>query len=247
MNNGHNLLPLLYTMDDDYGWSQGMRAISHALLAQELAPTTILELGCGSGQFLHELRRQQPQAQLVGSDLNPAALSHAQHRTSGAVALTQADLAHLPFADQHFALVLAFDVYDQHGVQLHEALAESLRVLCAGGLLMLRVSAHSWLEGAHDRAFNTGRRYHAQEVVDALRVAHFTIKRVTYANSLLAPVVIPVRLLQRWGAVGLTTDLYTDSRANKALATALRWEAQWLQQHNLPFGISLYILARKST
>ena len=224
-----------------------MRTISHALLAQALAPTTILELGCGSGQFLHELHQQQPQAQLVGSDLNPAALSHAQGRNGGSVALTQADLAHLPIADQHFALVIAFDVYDQRGVQLDEALAESRRVLRTGGLLMLRVSAHPWLAGAHDRAFNTGRRYHAREVVDALCTAHFTIQRVTYANSILAPAVIPLRLLQRWGVVGLTADLYTDSRANQALATALRWEARWLQQHNLPFGISLYILARKST
>lgn len=234
-------------MDEDYGWSQGMRAISHALLAEQLPPTTILELGCGSGQFLHELHQQQPQAQLVGSDLNPAALSHAQQRTGGVVTLTQADLAHLPFADQHFALVLAFDVYDQRRVQLHEALTESWRVLHARGLLMLRVSAHPWLQGAHDHAFNTGRRYHLREVVDALHAAHFTLQRVTYANSILAPVVIPLRLLQRWGVIGLAADLYTDSRANQALATALRWEAHWLQQHNLPFGISLYILARKST
>lgn len=237
---------MLYTMDDEYGWSQGMRAISHALLAQELPPTTILELGCGSGQFLHELRRQQPQAQLVGSDLNPSALSHAQCRNGKAVALTQADLAHLPFADQRFALVIAFDVYDQHGVQLDEALAESRRVLCTGGLLMLRVSAHPWLAGAHDRAFNTGRRYRAHEVVDALRVAHFSPQRVTYANSILAPVVMLLRLLQRWGVVGLAADLYTDSRTNQVLATALRWEARWLQHYNLPFGISLYVLARKS-
>ncbi len=198
-----------------------MRAINHALLTEpRAAAKAILELGCGSGRFLHELAQRQPQAQLLGTDINPHALGHAQQQST-AIALTQADLAHLPFADQSVDLITAFDVYDQSGVYLHGALAESRRVLRNGGLLLLRLSAHRWLEGAHDRAFNTGQRYGRREALKALHRARFNLLRVTYANLLLAPAVIPLRLLQRWGWLKLTTDLYTDSLANRALATAL--------------------------
>lgn len=224
-----------------------MRRINHALLAGQVAPTaTILELGCGSGQFLAELTRQHPLAHIVGLDLNGQALSHAHQRRTTSGALTQADLLALPFADQSVDLVAAFDVYDQAAVALHDALTESRRVLRQGGLLILRLSAHPWLEGAHDRAFNTGQRYRAQEVVRALQGVQFAVDRVTYANTLFAPLVIPLRLGQRWGFVGLSTHLYTATWANQALAAALQWEAQWLRTHNLPFGISLYVLARKS-
>ena len=33
-----NLLPLLYAMDQEHGWSQGMRAITHALLGATRLP-----------------------------------------------------------------------------------------------------------------------------------------------------------------------------------------------------------------
>jgi len=247
LSSAQNLLPLLYAIDEEYGWSQGMRAINHALLASHIGPgATILEIGCGSGQFLAELAQRQPLAQVVGLDLNGQALRHAQQRAVTNSALMQANLLALPIADQSIDLVTAFDVYDQAAVALVAALAESRRILRSTGLLLLRVSAYPWLEGAHDRAFNTGQRYQAQEVVTALRAVGFTILRVTYANTLFAPLVIPLRLGQRWGLVGLTPQLYTDTGANRALAAALDWEAQWLHHHNLPFGISLYVLARKS-
>lgn len=247
MSSDQNLLPLLYAIDEEYGWSQGMRAINHVLLTPHIGPgATILEIGCGSGQFLAELTQRHPLTQVVGLDLNGQALSHAHQRTTNNGALTQADLLALPFADQSVDLVAAFDVYDQAAVALHDALTESWRVLRQGGRLILRLSAHPWLEGAHDRAFNTGQRYRAQEVVAALRAVGFTILRATYANTLFAPLVVPLRLGQRWGLVGLSPQLYTDSWANRALAAALHWEAQWLRTHHLPFGISLYVLARKS-
>lgn len=247
MSSNQNLLPLLYAIDEEYGWSQGMRAINHVLLPSHLDPgAIILEIGCGSGQFLAELMQRQPLAQVVGLDLNGQALSHAQQRTAANSALIQANLLALPFADQRVDLVAAFDVYDQAAVALVDALAESRRILRNNGRLLLRVSAHPWLEGAHDRAFNTGQRYQAQAVVAALRAVGFTILRVTYANTLFAPLVIPLRLGQRWGLIGLTPQLYTDTWANRALAAALHWEAQWLRTHHLPFGISLYVLARKS-
>ncbi len=231
-----------------------MRAISHALLADELAkPLTILELGCGSGTFLQEIARARQQDLLIGTDRHPLALAHASHVLAEqpenvylpAVQFVQSDLHQLPFADQRFRLLLAFDVYDQKGVDLALALQESYRVLQREGQLLLRVSAYPWLMSVHDTAFNTGQRFRRQTLVAALQRAGFSPVRITYANTLLAPAVILLRLLQRWSFLPHSSALYTDSRANRLLATLLHGEARWLRHHNLPGGISLYVQARK--
>jgi len=94
-------------------------------------------------------------------------------------------------------------------------------------------------------AFNTGRRYARHELVNALDAVGFTPIRITYANALLAPGIVPVRLLQRWGILPFNEAHYTEPLANRLLALILQAEAQWLQSHNFEFGVSLYLLAQK--
>src|SRR5690606_1546391 len=125
-------------------------------------------------------------------------------------------------------------------------LAECHRLLLPRGLLLLRVSAHAWLTGSHDAAFNTGHRYSRAELNHALRQSGFQIVRATYANMLLALPVGWVRLLQRWQLLPLLPTLYRHSPANSLFYAVLRREALWMKRHNLPAGLSLYLLARQS-
>jgi SAM-dependent methyltransferase len=263
------LLPELYRTEPDDGWSAGMHAITHALLdgiadGAGLPAGPILEVGCGGGQFLAELCARYPQRAVYGVDLHPLALAHAQARpaapvtdhqsavtgqqsavTSQQSALVQAPLQRLPFPASTFALVLALDSFDQQGVDLAAALAESHRLLCPGGRLLLRVSAHPRLYGAHDRAFHTGRRYTRLELIQALTAAGFALHRVTYANLLLGAPVAIQRLLQRWGLLAWQPGLYTHPAAHEAVALALRLEAHWLHRLNLPIGLSLWAVAER--
>lgn len=232
-----------------------MRAISHALLADALAmPLTILELGCGTGTFLQEVAARSQHGLLVGTDRHPLALAHACHQVAEQpqsadlppVQFVQSDLHQLPFPDQRFRLLLAFDVYDQKGVDLALALQESYRVLQREGQLLLRVSAYPWLMSVHDEAFNTAQRFQRQTLIGALEGAGLSPVRITYANTLLAPAVILLRLLQRWALLPHSSALYTDSLTNRLLAALLHGEAHWLRHHNLPGGISLYVQARRA-
>jgi SAM-dependent methyltransferase len=205
-----------------------------------------LELGCGSGVFNLQLHEAYPERAIFGVDLHPLALSYANAVVAQPPKLARTDLHWLPFPAGIFSAVIALDTFDQQGVNLRAALGESWRVLQAGGMLLVRVSAHAWLQSTHDIAFNTGRRFSKIDLISALQAHGFTALRLTYANALLAPPVIGLRLLQRWGWLPSGEVMYTDPLANRIFAQALRYEAQWLAQRDLPFGISLYAVAVKT-
>jgi hypothetical protein len=118
------------------------------------------------------------------------------------------------------------------------------RVLRPGGLLLVRVSAHPWLWGPHDVAFGTGRRWRLRDLVQHVRQTGLRVERTTYANSLLSPPIVAMRLLQRWGWLRAEQPAEEEGWSNALLQRALYAEAAWLQRHRLPFGISAYVLAR---
>lgn len=241
------MLPLLYAADQSYGWSNGMRAITHALLASVTLPDgPLLEVGCGGGQLLAELQREYSDRLVCGADLHPLALSHAAALLRQPVALAQAALPNLPWEDNRFALLLALDVFDQQGVEMDAALAEAYRLLSPGGALLIRVSAHPWLYGAHDVAFHTGKRYTRAEVDGALKQAGFNVQRLTYANSLLAAPVAAMRLAQRWGILPWQPQVYSQGGLHQVAVRLLHEEAEWLRHADLAFGLSLCAVARKS-
>jgi SAM-dependent methyltransferase len=243
---GH-LLPQLYQADATHWWTSGMRRVSHALLDGVALPGgPVLELGCGAGAFLTELRRRFPERLVLGSDVHPLALAQAGPRTRPGFSMLAADVHHLPLPAGACAAVVALDVLDQHGVYLPGALQEIGRVLSRDGVLLMRVSAFAWLYGPHDVAFGTGQRYTAGQLERTLAGAGLRVERVTYANSLLFAPGAVVRLLQKSGlAAGVDGQMGGDSPFSRQLRDVLAVEARWLRRRNFPAGLSLYAIARK--
>lgn len=239
------LLPLLYDKGKTYGWNAGMSAVMTSLLAHAPLPAhpRILEIGCGSGSMLSALAQMHPAAWVDGLDLHPTALAHTQAMQLPNQGLIQANLHHLPFADESYDLTLALDAFDQGAVDMAQGLSEARRVLRRNGWLALRVSAYAWLHGAHDVAFNTGQRYDRAALEAGVRAAGFSIQRTTFANTLLAPPVIALRLLGRNSASN--DNLYLSPTANRIVQWALQTEAVWLRYADLPLGLSLIVLAQK--
>ncbi|MCB9155645.1 MAG: methyltransferase domain-containing protein [Caldilineaceae bacterium] len=160
--------------------------------------------------------------------LHPAALVNARRRLDISNSLVDANMLALPFPTAAFGAVVALDSFDQQGVKLSLALAESHRVLRPDGLLLLRVSAYEWLHSTHDRAFNTGRRYSSKEVQSVLVQHGFQPVATTYANAMMLLPVAFVRLLQRYHFVPFTAAQYGASQFDELVKAILTMEAHWI-------------------
>lgn len=221
-----------------------MRRIGMNLLGKAALPTgAVVEIGCGGGSFLAELRRWWPGRPVVGLDLRWDALSYARHRQTKL--LIQAHAGHMPLADDHCALVVALDVFDQASVQIAEALPICRSLLRPGGYLLFRVSALAWLSSPHDVAFGTSHRYDASEIRDALEATDLSLVRLTYANSLLLPLTAANRFSQRLGLVDVDSAFWSDGLLSAFCYACLVVEAGLLRRYDLPIGSSLYCLAQR--
>lgn len=227
-------------------WHGGMRAIAAALLdplygaRHDLA---ILDAGCGTGGVVRFLRRY---GQVVGLDYAPEALDPARAVLPGV--LVRGSVLALPFADETFDLVTSFDVLYHQGVPDEApALHEVRRVLRPGGRLLLRLPAYEFLRSKHDRAVHTRRRYTAGTVGRLLQEAGFLVERCSYVNSLLFPIPLVQRLLER--ALPALEQQGSDVAPPAPLLNSLlRWplalEAAWLGLGGgFPAGLSVVCLA----
>jgi hypothetical protein len=130
-------------------------------------------------------------------------------------------------------------------------LREIHRVLKPGGVFLLRVPAHDWLRGEHDRLVHTRHRYSRGEVQSKLSQAGFVVDRLTWANSLLFPPAVAKRLLERTNGSHASAgegepDLWQPpAPLNSLLQGIVGIEALAIPRGlPLPFGLSVLAVAR---
>nr|MBP9945230.1 hypothetical protein [Vicinamibacteria bacterium] len=126
-----------------------------------------------------------------------------------------------------------------------QAVRELARVLKPGGLMLLKAPALKILWGAHDEAVHSRHRYTRGEMEALVRGAGLTLVRSTYANSLLFPVLLSRRfldrLLDRHGSdVALLPPVL-----ERLFGGLLSVEAGLVGWFNLPIGASVFAVARK--
>jgi ubiquinone/menaquinone biosynthesis C-methylase UbiE len=182
----------LYDMEDAHWWFVGKRRIARRLLRNVLPlgdTDRSLDVGCGTGGTLHFLAEG---GLPVGADISPVALSFCQRR--GKPAIVQASAMALPFADQTFSLVTAFDLlYHRQVGDDGAALRECSRVCRRNGSLLVTEPAFEWLRSDHDEVYHGRRRYTVTELVDRVTDAGFRVEKASYANALLFPLILVVR------------------------------------------------------
>jgi SAM-dependent methyltransferase len=238
---------VMAAVEDRHWWYGGMRAIAAALLDPVYGgrrDLRILDAGCGTGGNALFLRRY---GAVVGIDLAAEAVALGGPRLPGVLA--RGSVLEIPFADASFDLVTSFDVlYHRAVADEAEALRETRRVLRPGGRLLIRLPAYEFLRSKHDRAVHTRRRYTAGQARALLRSHGFTVERCSYINSLLFPLPLAQRLIER--ALPALEQQESDLAMPSPLVNeVLRWplaaEAAWLARgRSFPVGLSVICLSR---
>ncbi len=235
----------LHKLEDSYWWFVGRRELVQALIEKWIRTDRvgpILDIGCGTGGNLAFLTRWGP---ATGVDISPIALGLARSRRLPY--LTQASGLALPYADDTFGLVTLFDVlYHRWITNDDHVVNECYRILQPGGWLMVMDSALPAMWSYHDEVFYARQRYSPGELGRMVARGRFSLHKLSYANSLLFPVAMVVRLLERrFPSISDAELKPLPGWLNQALIGVLKLEAKWLRRATFPIGSSVICLAQK--
>ncbi|MCA9772456.1 MAG: class I SAM-dependent methyltransferase [Myxococcales bacterium] len=240
-------------LEENHWWFVSRRAIFFDLLRHILPPQTdrkILDIGCGPGEMLPDLRT-------LGT---PYALEYSAHalrylKTRGFRLMIQASALAIPTPDETFDLVTLFDtmehIDDDRGV-----LREACRVLRRGGHAIITGPAYQFLYSNNDRVAHHVRRYTLGEVRRKATEAGFTVVKLSYINAILfpliAPAVLALKLKQRllpeppeqWKA-NISIGGSTRGPINSLLTAIFSFERHLLKHMNFPVGHSFVCVLRR--
>jgi SAM-dependent methyltransferase len=183
---------------------------------------------------------------VLAVDLSRDAVNTAQGR--GLQTATM-DVTRLAIPDASVDLVVALDVLE-HIEDDRAAVAELLRILRPGAVLLVTVPAYNWLWSSHDVANHHVRRYRRSELRALLRKNGFDVEVCSYVMmSMLLPAAA-VRLLERLPGRQVAAEesevhfMRLPRVVNWALSHVAAWGGYFAGRLWLPFGLSIAAVAR---
>lgn len=240
---------LLREVEDHHFWFVARREVVLKVLRRfvpHTAELNVLEIGCGTGNVLR-CSQQSTRWHLTGMDIHAAALETCREDLN--IPLVAASALDLPFR-QCWDVIGLFDVLEH--IDDDQAVLDGCRAtLHPGGRLALTVPAFPFLWSSFDVTACHRRRYRRKTLVAKLGRAGFEIERATYFMCSLLPLVYVFRKLRdrfRRSSAARSDELPIEVRTpgvvNAPLLGLLRFEGQILQHVDLPFGVSLLVVAR---
>ena len=149
----------------------------------------ILSIGVGMGDDLHILKKYGDN---YITDIDKKALDLIPPNLYKEKRI--ADACNLPFKDNQFDVVVAFDVFE-HINDDKMAAKEANRVLKERGVLIFNVPAFQIVFGSHDRALDHYRRYNMSDVKKLF--GSFKKKEIFYWNSILFLPIFIIKFMRR--------------------------------------------------
>jgi SAM-dependent methyltransferase len=230
--------------EDRHWWYRGRRTVLDGVIADlGLGPgARILDAGCGSGRNMVELARF---GSVTGVELSETSVEIARSRDAGEV--VAGSVLEMPFAESTFDLAVSLDVIEHLEDDLG-ALRELRRTVAPGGALLVTVPAYQWLWSGHDEINHHHRRYTRRALQRVGERAGWKQARTTYFNSLLLPIAIVLRILERFNTK--TTESSLDlwippAPANWLLERPLVLESALISRGvRIPAGLSLLAVFR---
>lgn len=220
----------------DYWWYRARSELLRTIVEPFIGdPATVLDVGSADGPSVGWMRQR---GHRVALDLDFEAL------TPGDVCASALDM---PFGDQSFDLVAAFDVLE-HCEPESRAVEEIARVLRPGGRLLIAVPAYQWAWTTFDRDIGHHRRYTRKRLVRALEAAGLEVQRSTYMFAGTLPMFTAERLVRKARPEPTEPDTglpQISSTAERILMGLCNVDRRILRKRDLPFGSSVVAVATK--
>lgn len=221
-------------------WFVARRAILDSLIRTRIAPrdgARILEAGCGTGGNLTMLARH---GTVDALEYDAQARAIASARGVGRI-----ETGMLPggigFDGASYDLIAILDVLEH--VEEDVASLAALRTrLAEGGRLLLTVPAVPWLWSNHDVIHHHKRRYTRAHLRRVAEAAGLKVEAIGYFNSLLFPLAMAMRIVDRLFGRGQALDAQPSPPVNAALRRIFGWERHLLGRVRFPIGLSLYAI-----
>lgn len=232
--------------EERHWWYVAMREAVE-ILAGDLIPHAggvFLDAGCGpggNGIWMHS------RGSVFGIDVMAEAMEFASENHPE-LTLAQASVDALPFADNSFDAVQSITIITHEAVpDPVRALGEYRRVIKPGGIAVVIEPAFSVLRREHDRVVHAVRRYRRQTLQALAVQAGFEVARSTYVYSFLYPVALVLAVADRIRRPNRDkSDLERGDAGRKIFTKLARREQRWMRTgRNIPFGVSVAVVARK--
>lgn len=233
-------------VEGSHWWFVGRRAILEGFMRGIVesfrtprSPFRILDVGCGTGANL-EMLSQFGTAE--GVDVSDDALEFCRKK---GLKVQKGLAEEMPFADGAFDVVTALDVVEHLDDDV-AGLKEMRRVMADDGRALIFVPAFMWLWGVQDDISNHRIRYTRKQIVERMERAGFEIERATYANiTFFAPVLAGRTIMKLTGLKPASENNINISALNGIFGKIFSAESVWLKRANIPFGVSIVLVAKK--
>jgi ubiquinone/menaquinone biosynthesis C-methylase UbiE len=234
-----------HKLEKYHWWFISRRDLILRIIKQFEKKTKILEVGCSSGRLMIDLKKAKFN-QVIGIDISHEAIHFC--RKNNIKNIIQMDGSQLGFKGKEFDLIIASDILE-HILDDHQAVSEWKRVLQEKGTILAFVPALNILWSNHDILNRHFRRYGNQQVKALFERNGLKIVRISYWNfSLFFPIFIKRAIIDKIIKPSKEkNDLFQMNKAiNFFLYLLLALENSYCRLFNLPTGLSLFILARKT-
>jgi 2-polyprenyl-3-methyl-5-hydroxy-6-metoxy-1,4-benzoquinol methylase len=209
---------------------------------------TILDIGCATGNLIKHIVEYKDLT-ITGSEIYVNGLVYAKNNLPN-VEFIQYDVAE-GVIDKHFDLITAFDVIE-HIDNDHNALENMNHMLSDSGVLIISVPQYQFLFGALDKIVHHKRRYSQKLLIGKLEAVGFKIEYVTSFVSLLFPLMLISRIMERKFNPNTPAQQALKEKAtfspiiNKIFDILMRFDEVLIKNNiSLPFGGTLIVVARK--
>lgn len=238
----------MYALEESHWWYEALHDLLLKSIAPERSKKTVLEIfdaGCGTGRACELMKGL---GNISGCDSSELAVNFCTAR--GLTGIFRADLNTLEAGEDRFDVITSIDVLYHRGIlDDSEVIRGFYRSLRPGGILVLQVPAYDWLKSSHDLAVHTARRYTSKKLASLLEAAGFHVEKITYRVSALFIPIAVYRLIRKMltrisGAVG-SDVVMPPAIINSLLRRIHLLENRLVLRHSLPFGLSVFAVARK--